>query len=390
MQLVRTTKEMEIMTHNFSELSSECETSDYESVCSSPQSYAHSPVSGETRVSALFYQEKADEAVPGGLSIKAGTVFFESDPRFRLSGLKRRTTREIVINRRDLLEVKAITMEEEVLRGRFAPENHFLRVTVRGAWPDPDRPRLLLFKVGSREALEGMAQKFNDLIEISPTNSRAFPSTMTVIPCESPDVDNVVMDPLCQSRLSDKVRFSDIGGFDIRGLLEGKQEGSEIISPTMAEDLITALPLSTRFCPWYLAYRINTHGVSLQTFYRQLADQGPSIVLIRDSNNNIFGAFATHSWEPCGRYFGSGECFVFRFNERELEVFPWGSASNEFFQFADDTRFAMGGGGRNALVIESNFLRGLTQPCATFSNPKLTTDEDFVVRDLEVWCFEDI
>lgn len=176
----------------------------------------------------------------------------------------------------------------------------------------------------------------------------------------------------------------------MKAVLEHADEHAvSLLSPEMAEQITRALPLSSRFMEWHLAYRPNTHGVSMQTFYRQLADQGPSLLVIRDSTDTYFGAFASESWAPLGKYFGTGESFVFSFDaEQELTVYPW-SSRDEFIQYADEKMFAMGGGRSSAIVVESNFLRGLSQRCSTFLNPSLTPDEDFVIRDLEVWCFRD-
>eukprot|EP00397_Hematodinium_sp_SG-2012_P045251 GEMP01050758.1.p1 GENE.GEMP01050758.1~~GEMP01050758.1.p1 ORF type:complete len:278 (+),score=33.87 GEMP01050758.1:467-1300(+) len=271
--------------------------------------------------------------------------------------------------------------------------NYFLQIHIRGDQTS-HQPRILLFKVGTRDVLYDITTRLVDLIAIVSKAPRNDVGISTIIPCESPNVEDVVaLIPAINRQSTTQSQFSDVGGFDIRGFLEHeKEEGggaSQIVSPEMAELITSVLPLSSRFCQWSLAYRPQTHGVSMQTFYRQLADRGPSLLLIRDFNNRVFGGFASESWEPSGKYFGTGESFVFSFDAAgEFNIFPW-AARNEFIQFADETMIAMGGGGSAALVVQSDFIRGTSQKCTTFLNPQLSDEEDFVARDLEFWCFDE-
>eukprot|EP00397_Hematodinium_sp_SG-2012_P037659 GEMP01040840.1.p1 GENE.GEMP01040840.1~~GEMP01040840.1.p1 ORF type:complete len:396 (+),score=58.39 GEMP01040840.1:101-1288(+) len=321
----------------------------------------------DVRVSALFYPNKSDQKpIPGGLAITRDVVYFQADPRFEQSNKRRfhsSLSWEIVIHTADLIEAGAVTSPNEESNGERRSMtvscNYFLQIHIRGDHTS-HQPRILLFKVGTRDVL------YDDVVALIPAINR---------------------------QSTTQSQFSDVGGFDIRGFLEHeKEEGggaSQIVSPEMAELITSVLPLSSRFCQWSLAYRPQTHGVSMQTFYRQLADRGPSLLLIRDFNNRVFGGFASESWEPSGKYFGTGESFVFSFDAAgEFNIFPW-AARNEFIQFADETMIAMGGGGSAALVVQSDFLRGTSQKCTTFLNPQLSDEEDFVARDLEFWCFDE-
>eukprot|EP00392_Amoebophrya_sp_AT5.2_P017287 g17618.t1 len=250
----------------------------------------------------------------------------------------------------------------------------------------------------------------------------------------------------------------------IRGATEGR---SNVESRAVGEDLwadrrdlfaqlVSFLPLSVRFSNWLLAYSPSRHGVSLQTFYRNLHEKGPSVLFIKDQFGSRFGAFLSHCWECRGSYYGSGESFVFalpsavklfgRKNSnssgsgdrasvlsheevearlRTLKVYPW-SAANASIQFSDETMLAVGGGGRAAIVIESDFLRGTSSAnltrtgktygiflgifffpvgegsliaaksgfvtpltnCATFNSLVLATQEEFVIEEIEFYSFD--
>ena len=72
-----------------------------------------------------------------------------------------------------------------------------------------------------------------------------------------------------------------------------------------------------------------------------------------------------------------------------LTVYPW-TSRNEYIIYSDEDRIIIGGGGASALLIEADFLRGLSQPnCPTFGSSVLSSTQDFVIDCMEVWTFED-
>ncbi len=72
-----------------------------------------------------------------------------------------------------------------------------------------------------------------------------------------------------------------------------------------------------------------------------------------------------------------------------MEVFDW-KYTNYFFQWSSREQVAMGGGGGHfGFVLDSDFLRGETNPCDTFGNPHLTSHRGlFEILSVEVWGFE--
>lgn len=176
--------------------------------------------------------------------------------------------------------------------------------------------------------------------------------------------------------------------------------GQTLLSRVLAESILDYLPVSLRLpgaIEWVLRYTPKAHGVSLATLYRNVADRDNTILIVQDSESRIFGGFAPSAWEPKGKFYGSGEAFVFSFScladpsaVPEFQLYPWTSA-NSFIMYSDSDLFAMGGGdGRHALAIRNDLLHGLSSPTATFGNPTLAASEEFVVRDLEVWALEEV
>ncbi|XP_043916052.1 nuclear receptor coactivator 7-like isoform X2 [Protopterus annectens] len=147
------------------------------------------------------------------------------------------------------------------------------------------------------------------------------------------------------------------------------------------------LPPRTVGYPWYLAYSTLVHGFSLKTLYRNLQQtSSPVLLVIRDTQNQIFGALTSHPLKPSDSFYGTGESFLFTFNP-DFKFFPW-SGDNSFFIKGDKDSIAIGGGsGYFGLWLDENLYHGRSNPCSTFNNCILSKTDDFHVQDLEAWIF---
>jgi hypothetical protein len=47
---------------------------------------------------------------------------------------------------------------------------------------------------------------------------------------------------------------------------------------------------------WRLLFSTKTHGESFQSLLHQITHQGPSLIVIKDQQGNVFGGFASKSW----------------------------------------------------------------------------------------------
>lgn len=47
---------------------------------------------------------------------------------------------------------------------------------------------------------------------------------------------------------------------------------------------------------WRLLFSTKTHGESFQSLLHQISHQGPTLVIIRDTDGHVFGGFASTSW----------------------------------------------------------------------------------------------
>ncbi|KAI9263382.1 TLD-domain-containing protein [Phascolomyces articulosus] len=183
----------------------------------------------------------------------------------------------------------------------------------------------------------------------------------------------------------------------------------ECLDINIAEQLRNQLPSRIAVCSeWTLLYSMDQHGSSLQTMYHQLEKHhGPCLLVIQTMDEEIFGAYLTEPIHVQSRYYGSGECFLWRLDRSSLsssssmhaadpnttttssllETYRW-SGKNDYLCYSARDYISMGGGeGRVAIWLNEDLLQGHTESCATFDNEPLSTSSKFECIGLEVWGF---
>ncbi|XP_053566693.1 nuclear receptor coactivator 7 isoform X2 [Bombina bombina] len=175
---------------------------------------------------------------------------------------------------------------------------------------------------------------------------------------------------------------------EIGSFLPDLKHQSLLLNDIHVEKLAHHLPARVQGYPWNLVYSTQNHGTSLKTLYRNLASlDSPVLLVVKDMDNQVFGAYATHPFRVSDHYFGTGETFLFSFDS-EFKVFKW-SGVNSYFINGDIRFLELGGeGGRSGLWIDSDLYHGRSNPCSTFNNETLSKKEDFIVQDVEVWTFQ--
>ncbi|KAM8945266.1 nuclear receptor coactivator 7 [Pelodytes ibericus] len=166
------------------------------------------------------------------------------------------------------------------------------------------------------------------------------------------------------------------------------KDKSLLLNDLHVEKLAHRMPARVQGYPWHLMYSTQKHGTSLKTLYRNLSClDGPVLLVVKDMDNQIFGAYATHPFRLSDHYYGTGETFLFTFNP-DFKVYKW-SGDNSYFINGDITSLEVGGGGgRFGLWLDCDLYHGRSNACSTFNNDTLSKKEDFIVQDVEVWAFE--
>ncbi|KAM8847647.1 nuclear receptor coactivator 7 isoform 1-T3 [Synchiropus picturatus] len=163
---------------------------------------------------------------------------------------------------------------------------------------------------------------------------------------------------------------------------------STLLQDTHIEKLAYRLPARVQGYPWRLSYSTVNHGTSLKTLYRKMAEvDSPALLVIKDMNNQIFGAFSTHPFRVSEHCYGTGETFLYSFCP-EIKVYRWTGENSYFVKGNTDSLQLGGGGGQLGLWLDCELYRGTTVRCATFNNQPLSAQQDFNIHSLEVWTFE--
>ncbi|XP_032403514.1 LOW QUALITY PROTEIN: nuclear receptor coactivator 7 [Xiphophorus hellerii] len=164
-------------------------------------------------------------------------------------------------------------------------------------------------------------------------------------------------------------------------------ENSHVLQVSHVRELCKELPARTVGRAWQLAYSTVRHGASLKCLYRKLSStDSPVLIVIKDSLDELFGAFLSDPLKPSEKFYGTGETFLFMLHPR-FKSFRW-TGENSFFIKGDLDCFAVGGGsGHFGLWVDENLYLGRSSPCYTFNNCCLSETDDFRIMELEVWTF---
>ncbi|XP_048063827.1 nuclear receptor coactivator 7 isoform X1 [Megalobrama amblycephala] len=207
-------------------------------------------------------------------------------------------------------------------------------------------------------------------------------------------IDNFFSDPVPRSweiitineaKRRQSFSFEDEEPLDLLPVL---MDPSALLEDMHIEKLSTRLPARVQGYPWRLVYSTVVHGTSLKTLYRNLLELDcPVLMVIKDMDNQIFGAFSTHPFRVSEHCYGTGETFLYSFCP-EIKVYRWTGENSYFVKGNTDSLQIGGGGGRLGLWLDADLYHGTTSKCSTFNNLPLSSKQDFTIQNLEVWAFE--
>ncbi|XP_040580218.1 nuclear receptor coactivator 7 [Lepeophtheirus salmonis] len=162
---------------------------------------------------------------------------------------------------------------------------------------------------------------------------------------------------------------------------------SYIFNDALIKFVAEILPPRTFGHDLNLNYSTEEHGFSLKNLYRRMpsSDEEPVLLIIKDSNDNIFGAYLSCALRISEHFTGTGESFLFRTNP-DIEVFRW-TGENDYILKGETNSFGIGmSDGHFGLWLDEDLNLGRTERCSTFNNNPLTS-HDFHVNNLECWTF---
>ncbi|KAI8813013.1 TLD-domain-containing protein [Cladochytrium replicatum] len=175
--------------------------------------------------------------------------------------------------------------------------------------------------------------------------------------------------------------------------LDGRKYAEDaILTQSVAEFLRAFLPpLQRESSRWQLIYSTNEHGISLATLYGSAERHNTAMMLVaKDENGHIFGAFASHRLAPAVGFFGNGSCFLFSVNPKTKSVKVYPSTGRNDYQITCDPNYiAFGAGtGVHGLMIDQSLLKGTSDYCVTYDNECLASSTSFECMGVELFVFQ--
>ncbi|BFZ06563.1 hypothetical protein BsWGS_09602 [Bradybaena similaris] len=175
---------------------------------------------------------------------------------------------------------------------------------------------------------------------------------------------------------------------------------SAILTPDMLQQIWQWIPTRLSLMKLKLLFSSNEDGTAIRTLYTRAECAEQTILAIKTTNSEIFGAFCSSSWytrheqnKPKTSFFGTGETFVFSIVP-DVKRYPWtGMLENppnqtaDLFMAGDDHMLIIGSGNGTAIYLDAMMNRCSSTHCDTFNNHSLCSTSDFSCRVVEVFGF---
>ncbi|KAF9926500.1 hypothetical protein FBU30_003939 [Linnemannia zychae] len=146
--------------------------------------------------------------------------------------------------------------------------------------------------------------------------------------------------------------------------------------------------------PFRLLFSSKTSGASFSTLLQTISYQGPTLVIMKDEDGYIFGAYADQDWEQGPKFYGTDRTFLFTIRPT-FRIYRPSQGINENYQYLDSGTKTLpngiGFGGQLryfGLWLASDFQSGhsAAEPlCSTFQSPRLSKKQNFKLDEMEVW-----
>ena len=164
---------------------------------------------------------------------------------------------------------------------------------------------------------------------------------------------------------------------------------SDILNINQLKELHSRLPSYHQYTNLFKIFSISIDGSDLKSFYYKCEGINNSILIIKDDEGNVFGAYASEVYAPTSNFSGTGECFLFTFfKENKIHIYN-STGINDHYMYCDNEQVCFGcSDDYFSLALRNNFLDGYSKYTQTYKNQPLNNKDKFVICNLEVWGFK--
>ncbi|KAK4156426.1 hypothetical protein C8A00DRAFT_30710 [Chaetomidium leptoderma] len=345
------------------------------------------------------------------------------------------------------------------LRSRYSPELDISPASSPGSVTPPGSPSSSTFLTSSVSSLwGGLMRRFSsEPSPSSPTPPGLLPHARTFQPDgerkhdhdhhqHGNGLDGVYTPPhlLHPHRTASPMRPPPLEPLQLAGFSDETRQDARLLTAPIAEEIRIMVPTRLGIVDeWRLVYSLEQDGASLATLYEKCAQyQGVRVgfvLCVKDCEGGLFGAYLSDHPHPAPKYFGTGECFLWRAsvltslppppstidnnNNNNLrtttlpappnnttekqhprspttttppppppqqsirfKAFPY-SGMNEYYMQCETHFLSLGAGdGKYGLWLNDSLERGVSATSQTFGNEPLSDEgEKFGVLGVEMW-----
>ncbi|KAI5748656.1 hypothetical protein M8J76_000992 [Diaphorina citri] len=142
---------------------------------------------------------------------------------------------------------------------------------------------------------------------------------------------------------------------------------------------------------WTLLYSSNLYDDTLRTLADSIVNKGSTVLVMQDTQGNVFGAYTPSVWRESKAFFGSSKCFLFRLDPTYRRLAT--TIPDKYYMYlnaySSDSPRGLGIGGplgTCGLWLDEIYGQGYSSPrCLDFEFGPLLDTEGFVIEHIQVW-----
>ncbi|XP_071448939.1 MTOR-associated protein MEAK7 [Hetaerina americana] len=143
---------------------------------------------------------------------------------------------------------------------------------------------------------------------------------------------------------------------------------------------------------WRFLFSTSVHGESFSKMLGCIIKKGPTIIIVVDTQGNMFGGFAPACWDLGPKFYGDDRSFLFSLSPKMGIYRPTGY--NDHFMYLDVQQQTLpnglGMGGQFnyfGMWLDADFGSGhCSKSCTTYDCPQLSKETEFKIQHVEVWA----
>ena len=166
---------------------------------------------------------------------------------------------------------------------------------------------------------------------------------------------------------------------------------SKILTDKKLIEIHSHLPYYHQYKDFKLLYNMDKDGTSFTTLIDKGSEYENTILFLKSSENEIFGAYLSESLRiKYHDFYGTAETFIFTFyNTNKIRVYH-ATQSNDLYIYTDPEKIAFGCSDDNfSLSVEENFKNCFSDTTVTYNNPPLWKENtsNVTIVNCELWTF---